>query len=102
MNPKEEKEPLEIFGNSKAMQRLLRAQGAFQALDERIQPLLPSEVQGKVQIACVDRNTLVIAAASPAWASRARLESMRILDAAAELWPEELTKTRVIVSPSLG
>jgi hypothetical protein len=101
-NPKEEKDALEIAGRSTALQRLLRAQGLFQALDERLQPLLPAEAQGKIQIACVDQSALVIAAASAAWAARARLESDRILEAAAQLWPEELSRTKVIVSPGLN
>ncbi|MEE4297296.1 MAG: DciA family protein [Wenzhouxiangella sp.] len=101
MNLKGEKEPLEIAGGNKALQRLLRAQRLYQALDERIQPLLPPEAKGKIQIACVDQNTLVIAAANAAWASRARLEAAKILATAAQLWPEKLSKTRVIVSPGL-
>lgn len=50
----------------------------------------------------MDQSVLVIAAASSTWASRARLEAGRILEAAQALWPEELCSTKVIVSPGLG
>ena len=99
MSMKEEKQPLAIAGASSALQRLLRAQSLYQALDDRIQTMLPADAKGKIQIACVDQQTLVIACESSAWAARARLEAETILEAAKALWPEDLIRTRVIVSP---
>ncbi|MFP4207179.1 MAG: DciA family protein [Wenzhouxiangella sp.] len=102
MVQKDEKQPLDSVAGHAPLQRLLRAERAFEALDARIQPLLPDTARGHIRIACVDQSVLVIAAASSTWASRARLEAGRILEAAQALWPEELCSTKVIVSPGLG
>ncbi len=99
METKGEKKPMEIVSSTGSLQRLLRTQRVYEALDDKIQPLLPASARGNIEVACVDQTTLVLACASPAWASRARLESGRILEAAQALWPEDLLRVKVIVSP---
>lgn len=97
-----EKLPIDIVSASDPLQRLVRAQRVFEALDKKIQPMLSESARGRIRVACVDNSTLVLAAASSAWASRARLEADRALETARTIWPEELTGVRVIVSPKLA
>jgi hypothetical protein len=102
MNIKDEKKPLEIGSAAGPLQRLIRTQRVYEALNERIQPLLPESARGRIQVACVDDSILVLACASSAWASKARMESARILEAARALWPKDLQKIKVIVSPGVS
>lgn len=93
-----EKQAIEVVAGSDPLQRLVRAQRVFEALDAKIQATLSASARGKVRVACVDGATLVLVAPSPAWASRARLEAARALQTAQEIWPETLSEVRVIVS----
>ncbi|TVQ34615.1 MAG: DUF721 domain-containing protein [Wenzhouxiangella sp.] len=88
-----------VSAGHRGLAGLLRRARAFEALDARLQPLLPENARGQIRVACVEGETLVLAATSPAWSSRARLEAPRLLEAAADLWPTELRSTRVIVTP---
>ncbi|MFW5815553.1 MAG: DciA family protein [Wenzhouxiangella sp.] len=93
-----EKQAIDVVAGSDPLQRLVRAQRVFEALDERIQTSLSTSARGKIRVACVDGATLVLVASSSAWASRARLEAARALATAQEVWPETLSEVRVIVS----
>ncbi|NDY96679.1 DciA family protein [Wenzhouxiangella limi] len=97
-----EKLPIDIVAGSNPLQRLVRAQRVFEALDAKIQPALSQAVRGRIRVACVDGETLVLAADSPVWASRARLEADHALEIARTVWPEALTKVRVIVATGSG
>lgn len=92
-----EKRPTDIVAGSGPLQRLVRAQRIFEALDAKIQPVLSESARGQVRVACVDGSTLVLVAASSAWASRARLEAENALEVARNVWPESLSGVRVIV-----
>lgn len=94
-----EKDLSEILDAHRPMARLLRAQRLFEALDREIQPALSDLCRGRLRVACVDDETLVLAAPSSAWASRARMEANTALSAARQVWPGKLTQVRVIVAP---
>ena len=65
----------EIASQDRRLSALMRAAKAFEALDARIQPALSERARGQVRVACVDGDTLVLSAASAAWATLARLEA---------------------------
>ncbi|MGY6554124.1 MAG: DciA family protein [Wenzhouxiangella sp.] len=81
------------------LKRLLRAERLFAALDAQIQPQLSELTRGRLRVACVQDDTLVLAAQSSTWATRARLEAQTALAAAQRLWPAPISKVRVIVAP---
>lgn len=97
MESRSEKDLASIVGNNRELSTLLRAGRMFDELDRRLQPMLPESLRGKVQVACVDEDVLVLAAESSAWGSRARLHASELLEAARQIWPNELTSWRVIV-----
>jgi len=80
----------------------MRTAGIFERLDKTLQPLLPPADRGHIRLACVEDETLVLAADSPAWATKARLSAAQLLAAANELWPKPLRRTRIIVVPPGG
>ncbi|MEX2498365.1 MAG: DciA family protein [Wenzhouxiangellaceae bacterium] len=80
----------------------LRRAEAYLALNERVRALIPEGARGEITIACVERDCLVIAAASSARAAQARLLADSLLEAVRNHWPEELARTRVIVTPGLN
>lgn len=80
----------------------LRRAEAYIALNERVRERIPEGVRGEIAIACVERDCLVIAAASSARAAQARLLAASLLEAARTHWPEALARTRVIVTPGLN
>ncbi len=94
-----EKTLSDIVAASTPLARTLRLQRLFEALDGEVQPALTGSCRGHVRVACVDSGTLVLAADSPAWASRGRLEAAAVLDAARAVWPEALKRVQVIVAP---
>jgi len=98
MNDRGEKSVSAVAGGDRRLASLLRASQAFEALDARLRPHLSEASRGNIRVACVEGDCLVLAAASSAWASRARLEAQNLLEHAKELWPGELTKTRIIVA----
>ena len=79
----------------------LRQAQAYLALNARLRELIPENTRRQIAIACVEDDCLVIAAASSARASQARLLAESLLEAAQRHWPERLTRTRVIVAPGL-
>ncbi len=101
MEDRAEKPLADTLKGSTVLQRLVRSRRIFDALDRELQPRLPPAARGHVRVACVQQDTLVLAAASSAWASRARLESSSLLEAARALWPGRLERVQIIVSPGL-
>ena len=98
MNKASETAVGEIADRDRQLASLLRTARIQDQLDQRLRPLLPDQVRDHVQLACIEADCLVLAADSPAWATRARLEAPKLLEAARKLWPQELTRTRVIVT----
>ena len=86
-----------IAGKDRQLSTLMRAAQAFQALDQHIQPILSDRARGRVRVACVDQDQLVLAAQSPTWASLARLEAEACLEAARAVWPREIKSVKVVV-----
>lgn len=76
----------------------IRQAEAYLELNRRIQPELPTEARGHIQIACIEGDCLMIAAASPVWATRARMLSNEILAATNRLWPQPLKSARVFIA----
>ena len=99
MDSAAEKSLAELVKSSGPLARVLRAQRLFEALDREIQPSLSDLCRNQVRVACVEGETLVLAARSSAWASRARMEQVAALSAARKVWPGELKQVRVIVAP---
>ncbi len=89
----------EVVSTAPQLAGLIRAQRLFEALDGAIQPGLSEPLRRHLRVACVDQGTLVLAAQSSAWASRARLEAAAALDAARALWPGPIRQVKVIVAP---
>ena len=81
--------------------RTLRAQNQFEALNRELRPAFSAVCRDHVQVACVNGQTLVLAAASSAWAGRVRLEAANALQVARRLWPGPLEQVQVIVVPPL-
>ncbi|HMB38556.1 MAG TPA: DciA family protein [Wenzhouxiangellaceae bacterium] len=80
----------------------LRRAEAYMALNARLAHLIPEQARGEIMIACVDGDCLVIAAASSARATQARLLADQLLEAARKHWPRALARSRIIVAPDLG
>lgn len=99
MDSAAEKNLDELVTANEPMARLLRAQRLFEALDREVQPSLSDLCRNQVRVACVEGETLVLAARSSAWASRARMEAVTALSAARKVWPSELKQARIIVAP---
>ncbi|MEM7054681.1 MAG: DciA family protein [Pseudomonadota bacterium] len=87
----------QIAQRQPALASAIRQAEAFIELNRRIQPKLPTEVRKTLRVACVEGDCLVIAAASPVWATKARLLANVYLDACNELWPQQLNKIKVVV-----
>ncbi|MEE4330331.1 MAG: DciA family protein [Wenzhouxiangella sp.] len=102
MSQGNERRAAEVAGRDRQLAALMRTAGIFERLDQKLKPLLPEGERAHIRLACVENDTLVFAADSPAWATRARLAAPRLLAAAAELWPTTLRRTRVIVVPPIG
>jgi hypothetical protein len=90
----------DIAGKDRQLATLMRAAQAFEALDRRVQAVLSDTSRGRVRVACVNQGELVLAAESPAWATRARLEAACCLEAAREVWPQAIRSVKVIVQQS--
>lgn len=90
-----------ITSGSDKLQQMLRAARIFEELDRQVQHRLPEHARDVIQVACVEGDCLVLAAASPAWSARARLLADELLIEANRHLPKPLTRTRVIVVPSM-
>ena len=91
----------EITKGQTGLASAVRKAELYLALNRRIQPLLPASSRGQIAIACIEGDCLIIAAASPARATQARLHAEAILDQVRVLWPAPLRRTRVVVVPGL-
>lgn len=80
----------------------LRRAEAYLSLNARLREKIPQNARGAIAVACVDGDCLVIAAASSARATQARLLASALLDEAQVHWPEKLNRTRVIIAPGLN
>lgn len=80
----------------------LRRAEAYLALNARLVEFIPERARGEIMVACIDGDCLVIAAASSARATQARLLADSLLEAARKHWPGELARSRIIVTPDLG
>ncbi len=101
MEEKSEKNLDQVAGADRRLNSLLKAGRLFEEIDRAVQPALPEQARGKIQVACIEDDCLVLAAASPAWASRARLVASTLLAEANRHLPEPLKGTRVIVAERL-
>lgn len=81
--------------------RLLATARALERLDASLRQVLPGSMREHIGLACIEGKTLVLAATSPAWASRARLMAEDLLKEANRQLDERLEETRVIVVPQL-
>jgi hypothetical protein len=102
MEQKSEKSLDQVAGNSQRLVTLLKAGRLFDELDRQVQAVLPEQARGQIQVACVEDDCLVLAAASPAWASRARLLADRLLNEVNRQLDPPLRRTRVIVAPKIS
>lgn len=91
----------DIAADSPGLAGALRAARAYRELNRRLAPGLPESARDAVRVACVEGDCLVIAAASPTWASRARMLAPELLEQAAALWPQALNEWRVVVAPGM-
>ncbi|MFO7764524.1 MAG: DciA family protein [Wenzhouxiangellaceae bacterium] len=91
-----------IAGDRGGPGRALRQAQAFLALNARLRERIPENARGRIAVACIEGDCLVIAAASSARASQARLLADSLLEAAQRHWPGKLARTRVIVAPGLN
>ena len=111
MAPRSEKRPRNVrdiardarsaSSGGDGLQRALRRAETYLALNARLEPELPESMRGHLRVACIEDEVLVLAAGSPAWATRARLHQGRLLDVARGLWPQPLRGVRVIIAPGL-
>jgi hypothetical protein len=51
-------------------------------------------------LACIQEDQVILAAASPAWVSRAKLESGEVLKMVRTVWDHPLSTVKVIVGPN--
>ena len=94
-----EREIAEISGAHDGLGRLLATARALDRLDASLRQVLPGSMREHIGLACIEGKTLVLAASSPAWASRARLMAADLLREANRQLDERLEGTRVIVVP---
>jgi len=101
MKSRSEKSIGQVAGDDRRLSALMRAASAFEALEQRLGPLLAAEWRDQIRVACIEEGCLMLAARSPAWATRARLQADQLLEAAREIWPGELREVKVVVVPAL-
>jgi len=102
VNERLEKRAGEIAGGDRRMARLMRLASLFEKVDEHIQPLLPESARGHIRVSCIQDDCLVLAAESPAWASRARLLADSLLTEVNRHLPKPVKRIKVVVSPFVG
>lgn len=101
-NGRKEREIADVSQAHDGLSRLLATARALDRLDANLRQVLPGSMRENIGLACIDGKTLVLAATSPAWASRARLMADDLLREANRQLDERLEGTRVIVVPRLG
>lgn len=92
----------QVAESHEGLGRLLATARTLERLDAQLQLVLPGNMRGHIRLACVEGRTLVLAAESAAWASRARLLADDLLKEANRRLDERLEGTSVIVVPGLG
>lgn len=97
-----EREISDVSESHDGLGRLLATARALDRLDASLRQVLPGSMRDHIGLACIEDKTLVLAATSPAWASRARLMAEDLLKEANRQLDERLEGTRVIVVPQLG
>ncbi|MEE4303478.1 MAG: DciA family protein [Wenzhouxiangella sp.] len=101
-NGRKEREIADVSQAHEGLSRLLATARALDRLDASLRQVLPGSMRENIGVACIEGKTLVLAATSPAWASRARLMADDLLREANRKLDERLEGTRVIVVPRLG
>lgn len=89
------------MGGRSGFSALLRETEAYMELNRRICGAIPASARGEIGVARIVDGCLVIAAATPARATQARLAAGDILNAAQECWPTRIDSTRVVVTPGV-
>ncbi|QOC23204.1 DUF721 domain-containing protein [Wenzhouxiangella sp. AB-CW3] len=102
MEDKPERNLEQVASADRRLQKLIEAGRLFDRLDRLVQPTLPEPARGHIRVACIEGRCLVLAAGSPAWASRARLLADSVLETVNRQLPEPLEQTRVIVVESMA
>jgi hypothetical protein len=102
MEKRVEKRAGDIAGADRRMARLLRLARLFETIDGHIQPMLPESARGHIRVSCLDDDCLVLAAQSPAWASRARLLADSLLTEVNRHLPKPVKRVKVVVSSFVG
>ncbi|HSH27877.1 MAG TPA: DciA family protein [Wenzhouxiangella sp.] len=100
-NARKEREIGEVSQSHDGLARLLATARALDRLDASLRQVLPGSMRENIGLACIEGKTLILAATSPAWASRARLMADDLLREANRQLDERLEGTRVIVVPQL-
>lgn len=91
----------EISEQHEGLSRLLATARALDRLDARLRQFLPGNMRDHIGLASIEGETLVLAASTPAWASRARLMADDLLREAKRCSEVDLRAARVIVVPEL-
>ncbi len=91
----------EIARDQPGLAAALRHAENYMALNRRLSPLLPPEMRGRLGVACIEHDCMILAAATPELATRARLMSRELLASARRWWPSPLTRSRIIVTPGI-
>ncbi|RFF29719.1 DciA family protein [Wenzhouxiangella sediminis] len=99
---RKEREISDVSQGHEGLSRLLATARALDQLDAELRQVLPGSMRENIGVACIEGKTLVLAATSPAWASRARLMADDLLREANRQLDDRLEGTRVIVVPRLG
>lgn len=97
-----EREITEVSASHDGLGRLLDTARSLDRLDASLRQILPGSMRENIGLACIEGRTLVLAATSAAWASRARLMADDMLREANRQLEEPLSSTRVIVVPRAG
>jgi len=99
---RKERDISDVTEGHENLARLMATARALDQLDARLRQVLPGNMREHIGLACIEGDTLVLAATGPAWASRARLMADDLLREANRHLDDRLRGTRVIVVPKLG
>lgn len=91
----------EIARGQPGLAAAIRRAESYIALNRRLATLLPTEMRGRLGVACIEHDCMILAAATPELATRARLMSRELLTSANQWWPSPLTRSRIIVTPEI-